>query len=58
MNIVVVTEVDIPRAAERGQAETESADGQPRPTEDATAQPRRTKSIVTGTPSSSNRSRS
>jgi hypothetical protein len=41
-----VTEVDVARPAERGQTETESA------------QLRRTKSIATGTPSSSNLSRS
>src|SRR5205823_11811483 len=56
--IVAVAEVDVPRPAERGEAEAESTDGQARPAQDAVAQLRRTKSIATGTPVSSKRSRS
>jgi hypothetical protein len=59
--VVAVAEVDVSRPAERGKAETDSADRQAGPTQDAgddRSQLRRTKSIATGTPSSSKRSRS
>jgi hypothetical protein len=56
--VVTVTEIDVARAAERGETETEPADRQARPPEDVDAKLRRTKSIATGTPCSSKRSRS
>src|SRR5207248_2765305 len=56
--VVAVAEVDVSRSAERGETEAEPRDGQPPPAQDALAQLRRTKSIATGTPVSSKRSRS
>jgi hypothetical protein len=56
--IVAVAEVDVAGAAERGEAETEPADRQARSAQDVDAQLLRTKSIATGTPCSSKRSRS
>ena len=56
--VVAVTEVDVPGPAQRSEAEPQSADRQTRPTQDVVAQLRRTKSIATGTPCSSKRSRS
>ena len=56
--VVSVTDVDVPGPAQRGEAEPQSADRETRPTQDVVAQLRRTKSIATGTPASSNRSRS
>jgi len=57
-DIAPMADVDVAGTAERGEAEAERADRQAGPAEDPLAQLLRTKSIATGTPCSSKRSRS